>query len=239
MNEKPCKSTLTQVNEGQKQFTCANCKVTFWRYPNGNRGKYCSRACTNACHIGKPPKLRTDPMECSKCKESKPLADYPVFGGTTQLRCRECIQPTPERKRRWHLRDKFNMSLEEWVALYNKQQGRCPTCLDKLPSLDQLTEPLPRIEGGNKWSGARNWNTDHCHKTGVVRGITCRTCNQGLGSFKDNPETLVRAAIYLLQQLQPTEIDSAKQKLIQLLQPDATSQLLAETMVSGVTLPDW
>lgn len=38
---------------------------------------------------------------------------------------------------------------------------------------------------------------DHCHTTGEVRGVLCRQCNQALGLFKDNLETLENAIIYL------------------------------------------
>ena len=38
---------------------------------------------------------------------------------------------------------------------------------------------------------------DHDHATGRVRAILCHLCNVGLGSFKDNPEALERAAEYV------------------------------------------
>jgi len=38
---------------------------------------------------------------------------------------------------------------------------------------------------------------DHDHKTGDVRGGLCTNCNLGLGHFKDSPELLRFAALYL------------------------------------------
>lgn len=40
-------------------------------------------------------------------------------------------------------------------------------------------------------------NIDHDHKTNIVRGLLCNSCNLGLGKFKDNQELLIRAGEYL------------------------------------------
>lgn len=39
---------------------------------------------------------------------------------------------------------------------------------------------------------------DHCHTTNQVRGMLCNHCNRGLGHFRDNPQLLEFARIYLL-----------------------------------------
>jgi hypothetical protein len=38
---------------------------------------------------------------------------------------------------------------------------------------------------------------DHCHATGVVRGLLCTLCNLGVGNFRDRRELLENAISYL------------------------------------------
>lgn len=85
-------------------------------------------------------------------------------------------RPKEQRKRNSRLKDKFNMTIVEWEALFNEQGNVCAIC--------KGTDP------GSK----AGWNTDHCHKSGKFRFILCCHCNRGLGAFKDNPELLRRAA---------------------------------------------
>jgi hypothetical protein len=43
----------------------------------------------------------------------------------------------------------------------------------------------------------KDFHLDHCHKNGNIRGVLCKSCNHGLGMFKDNLETLAKAISYL------------------------------------------
>lgn len=38
---------------------------------------------------------------------------------------------------------------------------------------------------------------DHCHRTGINRGVICSSCNAGLGQFQDDPAVLRQAADYI------------------------------------------
>jgi len=45
--------------------------------------------------------------------------------------------------------------------------------------------------------GERVLCTDHCHKTGVVRGRLCHSCNTSIGRLGDTVEALERVVRYL------------------------------------------
>jgi Recombination endonuclease VII len=44
-----------------------------------------------------------------------------------------------------------------------------------------------------------NLHIDHDHNTGKIRALLCRSCNIGLGHFKDEPSLLVRGVDYLMK----------------------------------------
>ena len=48
---------------------------------------------------------------------------------------------------------------------------------------------------------------DHDHKNHKVRGMLCNHCNRGLGHFRDDPELLEFARIYLLSSQSDPEAD--------------------------------
>lgn len=41
------------------------------------------------------------------------------------------------------------------------------------------------------------WHTDHCHRTGKVRGVLCGQCNTALGMSQDDPSILDLMAQYV------------------------------------------
>lgn len=73
---------------------------------------------------------------------------------------------------------KYGITQDGYEAMLMAQECRCAIC--------GVAEP-----------GVRNWCVDHCHITGVVRGLLCCLCNTALGKFKDSPAILRAAATYL------------------------------------------
>ena len=68
-----------------------------------------------------------------------------------------------EQKRRWQLSTRYGITPQDVDAMRMGQGGRCAIC-------DKPTDALV---------------VDHCHKTGIVRGILCNADNLALHRFED------------------------------------------------------
>lgn len=76
-------------------------------------------------------------------------------------------------------RAKLKITVEQFDAMLAERDGRCEMCGKHQSEMD------------------RRICIDHCHKTGIVRGLLCDTCNRGLGLLKDDTSLLARGILYL------------------------------------------
>ena len=115
---------------------------------------------------------------CTKCKVDKPLSaeHFPLHNKTKSgfdSWCRSCRSNYRSETRRGHYR---HMISDESLKDIIDTVKECVICGDP----------------------AQNLAVDHCHETNKVRGMLCSSCNLGLGKFKDDPQLLEFARIYLL-----------------------------------------
>lgn len=85
-----------------------------------------------------------------------------------------------DKKRDERLRKQFGISAADYDTILAGQGGGCAIC---------------GSPHGDGWK--RRLHVDHCHTTGVVRGLLCSECNLGIGKLGDDPARLDRAALYL------------------------------------------
>jgi len=76
------------------------------------------------------------------------------------------------------VQDTYGLAEGDYERLYEHQGRRCFIC--------------QRATGAS-----RRLSVDHDHKTGEVRGLLCRPCNDVLGHARDNRDFFLRAVKYL------------------------------------------
>ncbi len=127
---------------------------------------------------------------CIKCKEEKLSTDFYVRNkktGTHHSTCKECDkarvkarhQANPQRTKNNDLKRTYGITIEEHKKMFQEQNGECAIC---------------GCKGDGRW---KTLCVDHCHKTGKVRGLLCRSCNTALGQMNDDTSLLEKAVLYL------------------------------------------
>jgi hypothetical protein len=118
---------------------------------------------------------------CKSCTNAQSRAYHkanPEKRRARYLRAKEADPETLQRKlRATNLRWRFGLTQNDYDAMFTQQGGCCAIC-------------------GSGPKG-KHLYIDHDHNTGAIRGLLCNYCNLGLGKFKDNPDTLRKAARYL------------------------------------------
>ena len=143
---------------------------------------------------------------CPKCDTVKPLEQFGANrknGDGKQNYCKPCCVASVTASRRrnpaahrqaskaWrdanpghhadlNARWRYGIEVGTYDRMLAQQQGLCAIC--------GTDDPKP----------ARRFHVDHCHETGVVRGLLCTNCNTGLGQFKHSIDLLSKAQKYLL-----------------------------------------
>lgn len=153
---------------------------------------FCSRACLNL--FQKEQRYHDGRKLCNGCQKARPLGDFyrRSGSGAPRSRCWECVDDArlkrgPVKRRaassqstlRFHLKDWYGITLEEFQLLLNSQRGLCAIC-------------------GEPEAGKYRLSVDHCHETGRIRGLLCRKCNVAIGMLKESV-TVLEAAIRYLQ----------------------------------------
>lgn len=89
----------------------------------------------------------------------------------------EIIQKIKTRNRKNFLKRKYGISLEKYDKMLADQNGSCKLCFRK--------------------QGERKLHIDHCHETGIVRGLLCHQCNWYLGTIEADFGIIERIKNYL------------------------------------------
>ena len=134
---------------------------------------------------------------CSHCRLEKPLSEYYITkkklkSGKIKERpryiCKACDKKakrardkrTPEQRANKHLLDRYGITLEQKREMIRMQGCKCAICPVKLS--DKVLSKS---------------HVDHCHETGVIRGVLCNNCNRGIGHLMHDSQILLNASRYV------------------------------------------
>lgn len=77
------------------------------------------------------------------------------------------------------------LTLEIYRVVLRQQGGKCPICKRPINFLNK------------KGKRTNDFAVDHCHTTGLFRGLLCMECNRAIAKFRDDAVRLENAAKYL------------------------------------------
>jgi hypothetical protein len=117
--------------------------------------------------------------KCRPCKNTDQL-EY-----IRKYRAEHPEMYSPEYMRKWHLANKYGITMEEYDRMLDSQGGRCAVC--------------------NVQPNEAAFHVDHDHACcpGVkscgkcIRGILCRNCNVALGFLKDSGQIIKNMLNYI------------------------------------------
>ena len=137
---------------------------------------------------------------CRICREPKTTTEFYTRAGNKgglRTECKSChsaagaqhymLNQTAYAKRGLakHLSKSYNLTLDGWYKIFNKQNGVCVICKQPETVIDPRTKRYKQL------------SVDHDHVTGVVRGLLCVRCNRTLGFLNEDLTILVAMCRYL------------------------------------------
>jgi hypothetical protein len=78
-----------------------------------------------------------------------------------------------------YFKNTYGITIDDYNEMFAEQNGCCAIC------------------SGHQSEFKKSLAVDHCHETGIVRGLLCDHCNLALGKFKDDLNLVKSAARYL------------------------------------------
>jgi hypothetical protein len=136
----------------------------------------------------------------AKLREKRKQSGLCLACGKHPIPCKLCRQrnkeymrrkragiPQEEKTRQWHskrhyyLKYKYGITEAQYNEMLESQGNKCAICKSS----------------ETKDKKRHRFMVDHCHSTGVVRGLLCSSCNKAIGLLHDSPDILQSAISYL------------------------------------------
>lgn len=124
-----------------------------------------------------------DLRKCGGCERWLPFNNFnssPTGANGLSTRCKLCQAVRF-----------YRMSANDYLKLYQEQDGKCKICLTP----EEVCGKLVVDHDHSCCVAVRKTNKYTCGK--CTRGLLCQTCNKALGMFKESVEVLYRALHYV------------------------------------------
>jgi recombination endonuclease VII len=209
---------LHVVQPSLQRKCCTKCKETktldqFYKDRSGKDGySPCCKQCKKAQLLERS--LRNEDARelglveilsqkhCTQCGRLLPIEHFSKNRRRKDGRhsaCRACIsarrqeQVTPEKRRIWHLRQDFGITVEQYNQMLEAQGGVCACC--KQPE----THTRPCADGVQ----ISPLSIDHNHRTGEIRALLCHHCNAAYGHLREDEARILALLEYHRQHQKP------------------------------------
>jgi hypothetical protein len=146
---------------------------------------------------------------CNKCKQPRSVTDFSMRVKRSGIRHRICRVCHSTYRKSHYLtnREKYKRKALRWNKAHPLQKVHREllagnVAVGPLKEFEAKIAEMRIAQGGvcaickNK-NGMKQLCVDHCHKTFLIRGLLCSSCNVSLGGFRDSVEILTNAIKYL------------------------------------------
>ena len=170
MKKNEARSKAVELGEKRYHGTpCRNCRNTL------------RNVCDSGCVECNKERARNTQAQKRADGRNKPVRQrYEQGAAGKAARKRYNATITDEMRRDSQLKSLYGITFEQYQHMHKEQQGKCKIC------------------GKEESVSNRSLAVDHCHNSGIIRGLLCLKCNTGLGKFRDDPILLQRAIEYLI-----------------------------------------
>lgn len=158
----------------------------------GSWCKHCLRVVGKSRNHAPNPHI--EGKDCAECGEYKVIEDFNlcrkykdgydrrcklcnVSRYHERMRCLEKRRSVRLNSRAYWLKAKYGLTVEHYNAIHESQGGRC--------AIDGCTNDATVV--------------DHCHETGLIRGLLCLPCNVSIGALGENVRRIFGIANYLIR----------------------------------------
>ena len=140
---------------------------------------------------------------CRACGATKDIRSFNLNKTIKDGRRGECRKCQRARARAYINRPEFVRKRREYyrktkhVVIGQNRERLYGVTIEKYNEMRIAQHFKCAICGAHESEKTSTFAVDHCHKTNRVRGLLCRSCNTGLGFFRDDPQALKNAIQYL------------------------------------------